>query len=201
MPSFFDFLLLCDHYAFHRIASKGGIRLRVTARNPIDHIHALNNLSENGVTAVQLFSWSKSNKELTAIRIRSGICHGDNTCLVKLQIAILVDKFITRSARTSPRWVTTLCHKTIQYTMERHTIKESLASPKYKTINGYWRLIMIKLNDALVTPRHFHSCRLLICAIDLQPWHSTIMRTRRNIGKHFAGRLLTNRLRRSNSIW
>src|SRR5258706_16248277 len=122
MPSSFDFFLLCDHYVFHRLPSKGGIRLRVTARNPFAHIHALNNLSENGVTAVQLFSWSKSNKELTAIRIRSGICHCDNTCLVKLQITILVDKFITRCAGTNPRCLTTLCHKKIQYTMERHTI-------------------------------------------------------------------------------
>ncbi len=50
-----------------------------------DDIHSFGNATEDGMTAVEVGSSNVRDEELTAIGVRTSVCHGDDTWAIVMQ--------------------------------------------------------------------------------------------------------------------
>ena len=87
------------------------------------YIHAFGDLAENRVHAIKVGSRGERNKELAAVRARSGVRHRQNSSGIVAQIRIeLVAEAIPRPAGTGTLGVATLHHESGDYPVERKPI-------------------------------------------------------------------------------
>ena len=101
---------------------------RVTRRYGHQYIESFHNLTENTVLVIQMRRRTMCDKELRAIRSRSGICHGQNTLFVMLQAGMkLVTEFVTGSTGAGAGGVATLYHEVGDHTMKDDAIIKSFA--------------------------------------------------------------------------
>src|SRR5687768_823176 len=183
-------LLLCDRYGLNCISFKGWILFWVTKGNILDHIHSFDDLTENCVPTIQLWSRDKCDEELAAVCIAPSICHGDNAFFVKRQIAVFIFKLITGAAPASAGWVAALRHEPFQHAMKGHAFEISLTGEENKAVHSLWRFIWIKLNDKLPTGHHPHIGKILFGQINIQR-RLAILRRHRYIFKAFTGSRVT----------
>ena len=99
-PSRHQRSFLRDRDRLDRITGKRRVLIGVTACNGIHDIHTFNNLTKDGIAAVQKVSGGKGDKELAAIGVRTRVCHRQHTSLIKDQVTVFVHELITRSALT-----------------------------------------------------------------------------------------------------
>ena len=77
------YLLFSNCDAFHGIADKRGIGIRIAFCDRVDYIHTFNDLPKDSISTIELWPRSKSYEELTTIRIGSRICHRHNAFLIE----------------------------------------------------------------------------------------------------------------------
>ncbi len=106
--------------------------------NGIHHILTLGHFTKNSVLTVKMRGRTMGNKKLGSIGVRSGIRHGENPCLVMLQVRLtLTLKLISRSSHSGAGWVSPLNHKVRDYTVKCETVVKPTARKVEKTRTGH----------------------------------------------------------------
>ncbi len=109
-----------------------------------DLIHGIlsrDHLAEDRMFAVKVRGWQVGDKELAAIGVRSGICHGENARLFVFERAVdLVGKLITRAAGACASRVAALDHEIGDHAMKADAIIVSALGEVEKIRGGDWDL-------------------------------------------------------------
>ena len=123
----------------------------------LDNVHAVNDLTEDDVLAVQPASHHSGDEELRAVGVRTSVGHREQTRLVVLELEVLVselgavDRLAARAVASGE--VTTLEHKVRDHTVEvRAGVAEALlASAESTEVSGSLRnhiVEQLELNSA-----------------------------------------------------
>ena len=143
-------LLLLDHNGLDDVARH--IVTGLAAGDLAQHLHALDDLAEDGVLAVQPGGLLEGDEELAAVGTWSGIGHGQQTGRVEGQLGDdLVFELIARAARPSARRVACLSHKVFDDTVEGHAVVVAVTGQEDEVVDCHRRLIVeeLKLDVAL----------------------------------------------------
>ena len=140
---------------------RGGAALGAAALESLDDIHALNDLAEDDVLAIEPWAWDGGDEELGAVSVLAGVCHGKKTWAGVLVLEVLisellaVDGLATGAVHASE--VTTLDHEVWDDTVEwaalvvewlaRAAVALLTSAEGTEVLGSLWNIISIKLED------------------------------------------------------
>jgi hypothetical protein len=108
----------------------------VTLRDFIHNILTHNHFTEDCMLAIEVRCGQVSDEKLAAIGVRSGVGHGENSCLGVLQRAVdLIGKTVSWATRTGASWVASLNHEIGNDAVKCHAVVISTLS-KIEEIGG-----------------------------------------------------------------
>src|SRR5206468_4077600 len=121
---------------------------RVARRYRQQHIQALGHFAKDRMLPIQPGCRNMGNKELGAIRVRSGIGHAQYSWAVVTQLRMkFVGKLVPGSPRACPRGVSTLSHEVGDNPVKGHTVIESLPGKEYKIVHCSRNSIRVETNN------------------------------------------------------
>ena len=92
------------------------------ALDGFDNVHALDDLAEDHVLAVQPLGLHRAQEELRAVRVRASICHGENSGAGVLLLEVLVSELLAvdglSTGAVSIREISALAHEVRDHTVE-----------------------------------------------------------------------------------
>jgi len=113
-------------------------RLAANGLHTLDYIHALGDLAEHNVLAIQPFCFSCAQEELGSVGVGTGICHGQDSGASVLQLEVLILELVSVDALATGavvvREVSALAHEAGDHAVEARPLEaESLLSGTQRT--------------------------------------------------------------------
>jgi len=122
----------------------------------LDNVHALDDLAEHDVLAVQPLGLGGANEELRAVGVGSSVSHGQDSRSGVLQLEVLILELVTidrlASSTVSGSEVTSLTHEVGDHSVEAGALEsESFLTSAQSTevLAGLWDHVRSQLHDNL----------------------------------------------------
>eukprot|EP00307_Rebecca_sp_RCC1486_P013867 CAMPEP_0119434854 /NCGR_PEP_ID=MMETSP1335-20130426/50874_1 /TAXON_ID=259385 /ORGANISM="Chrysoculter rhomboideus, Strain RCC1486" /LENGTH=339 /DNA_ID=CAMNT_0007460711 /DNA_START=238 /DNA_END=1258 /DNA_ORIENTATION=- len=117
-----DLAGVSDHHRLGRLA-----RLRADGLDLLDDIHALDNLAEHDVLAVEPRRGYRTDEELRAVRVRPSVRHRERSGLQVLELEVLIGELLAvdrlAARAVAFREVATLAHEVGDHTVEGRALE------------------------------------------------------------------------------
>jgi len=133
----------------------------------LDDFVALEDFSEDNVSAIEMGRSGSGNEELRSVGILSGVGHRHKTLLGVLQLEVLIGKLVTVDGLSTSAIticeVTTLNHEVLDDTVEARTLISITflsSSQSAEVLGGFWDSLSIE-------PNH-NTTHLLISMLDIE---------------------------------